>query len=484
MTSPVLELRGIEKRFGSVQAVRGADFRLLPGEVHALLGENGAGKTTLMRIAAGLLAPDQGQMKLRGAAFAPRGPREAQRAGVGMVHQHFTSIPAFSVQDNVALSTGWPVRPDLLSLRVRALIEDLGFSLDPMETAGALEVAALQRLEILKVLAGNASVLVLDEPTGSLAPAEADELLQLVRRLVNRGASAILITHKLDEALRFADRVTVLRRGQVVLSDTITGKTKEDLAMVMLGESLDPPRPAAKILPGPVVVSARDLVIPPASAIGPGIRSGTFQIRAGEMVGIASVEGNGERELMRAIAGLTTPSEGMLKVEAPVSLVPEDRSTEGLIGDFSLTDNLTLAWGSSAPWVHRGLINKSKAEIETLRLIQRYGVTTAGPASLASTLSGGNQQKLVLARALEQAPRVVIAENPGRGLDVRAAQAALERLRLAARQGAGVLIHSTDLDELASWCDRLLVVAKGRVHVPPPDAGRDLIGRMMLGVDQ
>jgi general nucleoside transport system ATP-binding protein len=474
----------MEKSFGSVHAVRGADFSLLPGEIHALLGENGAGKTTLMRIAAGLLAPERGQMVLRGATFAPRNPREAQHAGVGMVHQHFTSIPAFSVQANVALSTGWPVRPALLLPRVKALINDLRFSLDPMQSAGTLEVAALQRLEILKVLAGKATVLILDEPTGSLAPAEAEDLLQLIRRLVNGGASAVLITHKLDEALRFADRVTVLRRGKVVLSDSIKGMTEEDLALAMLGESLLPPQPAERILPGPVVVSAQGIAIPSVTATGPGIKSGTFQIFAGEMVGIASVEGNGERELMRAIAGLIVPSDGTLEVELPVSLVPEDRTTDGLIGDFSLADNLTLGWGGSAPWVHRGLIDNAKAASETAKLLQRYGVIASGPGTTAGTLSGGNQQKLILARALEQGPRVVVAENPGRGLDVKASQAALDRLRLAARQGAGVLIHSTDLDELVSWCDRLLVVAKGRVLAPPPEADRDVIGRMMLGVDQ
>lgn len=484
MTSPALELRGIRKSFGSVHAVRGADFSLGSGEIHALLGENGAGKTTLMRIAAGLVSPDQGQMLVHGAPFSPRSPREARYAGIGMVHQHFTSIPAFSVQDNVALSAGWPVRPRELFPRVKALIDELGFSLDPIDKAGNLPVAALQRLEILKVLAGKATILVLDEPTGSLAPAEAEELLELVRRLVQRGASAILITHKLDEALRFADRVTVLRRGGVVLADSIKGQTRNGLAEAMLGEALSDPRVLEKIPPGPVVVSARDLVIPAVTATGPGIRNGTFQLCAGETVGIASVEGNGERELLRAIAGLVSPSGGTLVVEQPVSLVPEDRSTEGLISDFSLAENLTLGWGRRSPWVHRGLIDHAKAELETSRLIQHYEVAASDGATLAGTLSGGNQQKLILARALEQAPRVVVAENPGRGLDVRATQASFERLRSAARNGAGVLIHSPDLDELITWCDRILVVAKGQIHVPSPDADRELIGRIMLGLTQ
>jgi simple sugar transport system ATP-binding protein len=210
--------------------------------------------------------------------------------------------------------------------------------------------------------------------------------------------------------------------------------------------------------------------------------TGTFQVSAGETVGIAAVEGNGERELLRAIAGLVSPTSGELIVQQPVSLVPEDRSTEGLIGDFTLTENLTLAWDRRAPWISRGMIDHAKAGLETAKLIHDYGVAAAGPSVRAGTLSGGNQQKLILARALEMAPRVVVAENPGRGLDVRATRNAFERLRMAARHGAGVVIHSTDLDELFEWCDRLLVVAKGRVHVAPPGADRETIGRIMLGV--
>jgi simple sugar transport system ATP-binding protein len=464
--------------------VRGADFSLLPGEIHALLGENGAGKTTLMRIAAGLLAADQGEMVLNGARFTPESPGQARRAGIGMVHQHFTAIPAFTVQENVALSAGWEVRPRQLLPRVKALIDELGFALDPEDTADTLPVASQQRLEILKVLAARATVLILDEPTGSLGPVEAEELLRLVRRLVGRGVSAILITHKLDEALRFADRVTVLRRGSVVLSDRISGKTHDHLAQAMLGEGVPAAGRKEPVPRGEVVVSAQDIVIPSRAPSGPGIRSGTFEILAGETVGVAAVEGSGERELMRAIAGLLTPSRGRFIVQGPVSLVPEDRSTEGLIADSSLAENLMLGWSRGAPWVHRGIIDFSKLETESRRVIEQYEVAASGPETLAGNLSGGNQQKLILARALEQSPRVIVAENPGRGLDVRAAHAAFARLRQAAKEGAGVIIHSTDLDELIDWCDRLLIVAKGQVKVPPPEADRELIGRMMLGVFQ
>jgi ABC-type uncharacterized transport system ATPase subunit len=484
VTSPALELVGIQKSFGSVHAVRGADFTLNRGEVHALLGENGAGKSTLMRIAAGLIEPEQGEVVVNGTRAALRSPRDARRVGIGMVHQHFTSVPAFSVQDNVALGSDWPIRPAELSRRVLALNERLGFTLDPRERAKNLPVAALQRLEILKVLASDASILILDEPTGSLTPAEAEELLALVRRLVKRGSSAVLITHKLDEAIRFADQVTVLRRGRVTLAGPIDGRSATELAQAMLGESLADRIPRQTILPGALLVNADGIRVAPLTGKGPGIRNGSFRIYAGEMVGVAAVEGNGERELLRAVAGLAATVGGTLSVEQPVSLIPEDRTTEGIIAEFSITENLTLGLGEFAPWVHRGLIDHAAAGKETARILRQYEVAAPGPDMPAGTLSGGNQQKLILARALERAPRVLVAENPGRGLDIRAARLSFERLRAAARQGAAVLIYSSDLAELFDWCDRILVVTQGEVHPPPFDATHQLIGRLMLGVKE
>ena len=482
MTAPALELTGIHKRFGSAQALRGADFVLLPGELHALLGENGAGKSTLMRIAAGLVRPDQGRVIVKGSPVRFRFPREARQAGIGMVHQHFTSIPAFTVQDNIALSSDWSVQPDQLSTRVRQLIERLGFLLDPGQRAENLSVAELQRLEILKVMASDASILILDEPTGSLSPAEADELLGLVRALVKSGASVVLITHKLDEAIRFADRVTVLRQGKVTLSGATEGKTTSDLAVAMLGENL----PAKKLEnpppSGEVVISAEGMVVAPISGRGPGIRGATFLVRSGEVVGVAAVEGNGERELLRAVAGLTRSTGGSLSVRQPLSLIPEDRTTEGLIAEFTLAENLTLGLGSAAPWVHSGLISLRESRTFTTGLLAQYQIAAAGPDAPASSLSGGNQQKLILARSLERKPAVIVAENPGRGLDIRAAQAAFERLRAVARGGAAVLVHSSDLDELLEWCDRLLVVTQGRVLETPVDTDRDTIGRLLLAV--
>ena len=478
--TPAIELRGICKSFGSVHAVRGADFTLIPGEVHVLLGENGAGKSTLMHVAAGMVSADRGEMLVNGTVVSLKSPRDARRLGIGMVHQHFTSVPAFSVRDNIALSSDWPIRPRELNSRIQRLNEQLGFSLDPLERASGLPVAALQRLEILKVLASNATTLILDEPTGSLAPADAEELLKLVRRLVEQGSAAVLITHKLAEALRYGDRVTILRKGGVVLSGPIQGRTSSDLALAMLGESLSEPVRREELHPGALVVAAEAVSIRPLEGKGPGIRSGTFDIRTGETVGLAAIEGNGERELLRAVAGLIPIAGGKLTVEQPISLVPQDRTTEGIIAEFTLAENLTLGLGGSAPWIRHGIIDHAAAREGTARLLQQHDIVASGPGARAGALSGGNQQKLILARALERHPRVLVAENPGRGLDIRATQSSFERLREAARQGAGVLIYSSDLDELIEWCDRIIVVVQGEVHVAPRNTDRGALGRLML----
>ncbi len=465
-----------------MQAVRGADFSVATGQLHALLGENGAGKTTLMRIAAGLVSPDRGGLSVNGTPIRIRNPRDARRAGIGMVHQQFATVPAFTVLENVALGMEGPLRWGELTATVRRLNEDLGFALDPSAPADILPFAALQRLELLKLLAGKASILILDEPTGSLSPAEAGDLLGLVRRLVDGGSSAVLITHKLNESIRFADRVTVLRHGRVVLSGETAGRSTSELAAAMLGEALIPGEHFPAPTPGAVLASAEGVTVSPLDGKGPGIREASFQLRGGETVGIAAVEGNGERELLRAVAGLVPHASGRLLVAEPVSLVPEDRAVEGVIADFTLAENMTLGLGGRAAWISHGLIDRARARSETSRLVRQHEIAALGPDTLAGTLSGGNQQKLILARALALRPRVLVAENPGRGLDIRAAQVSFGRLRTAAAEGAAVLIHSSDLDELLEWCDRIIVVANGRAHNPPPGSSRETIGRLMLGV--
>ena len=483
MTAPALELRGIVKRFGPVQALRGADFILAAGEVHALLGENGAGKSTLMHVAYGLLRPDAGAIVVRGMTVIPRSPRDARRLGIGMVHQHFTSVGALTVAENIALAAGWAVSPRALRDRVVALTSRVGLPLDPDARADTLPVAAKQRLEIVKALAADATILLLDEPTAVLAPSEAEEVLRVVRAFATQGGSAVLITHKLEEALRAADRVTALRAGRVTLTGAATEQTSDSLTRAMIGSSA-PSRRGRRRTPAaeqPLLVRCQMLDLSREDGRGIAIRGASLAIAAGEMVGVAAVEGNGQRELLRAVGGLVRPLRGRLDVSGPVAFIPEDRTTEGLIGELALTENVVLGLGRAAPWVHSALIDWSAARQRTAAIIGEFGIRAPGPDTPAGVLSGGNQQKVVIARALELLPRVIVAENPTRGLDVLAAAEVWDRLAAAAAAGAAVLVHATDLDELLDRVDRTLVLAQGVVAPAPGDAGKAEIGAMMLG---
>ena len=484
---PALTLRGIRKHFGSVQALRGADFTLMPGELHALLGENGAGKTTLMHVAYGLARPDAGTIAIAGAVVSVPSPRAARRFGVGMVHQHFTSVPALTVAENVALAAGWPVRPTALRERVRALANRVGLPLEPETPAGRLSVGLKQRLEIVKALATDVRILLLDEPTAVLAPREAEELLRVVRTFTARGGSAVLITHKLDEALLAADRVTVLRQGAVVHEGVVGGETRESLAAAMIGagataasgqEALgdtEPPAPSARVL-----VRLEDLEVPRDTGYGIAVRRATLVIRSGEIVGIAAVEGNGQRELLRAVAGRLHPLRGRRDVAGPVGFIPEDRTTEGLIPTLSLTENVVLGSRPDDPWIRRGRVDWRVARARTAALLTEYEVVAPGPDVSATTLSGGNQQRVVVARELARQPRVVVAENPTRGLDLRAAAAIHARLRGAAAAGAAVLVYSSDLDEVLALAGRVLVASRGTLIEPPPGASRAQVGELMV----
>jgi simple sugar transport system ATP-binding protein len=464
-----------------VHALRGADFTLMPGELHALLGENGAGKTTMMLVAYGLIRPDAGEIRVYGVPATIPSPRAARRLGIGMVHQHFTSVPALTVAENVALAAGWPVSPGTLGPRVRELSERVGLPLDPHAHVGALSVGLKQRLEIVKALATDTRVLLLDEPTAVLAPAEAEEVLRVVRSFTSAGGSAVLITHKLDEALAVADRVTVLRRGQVVFSGPVAGQTAASLASAMVGTSdtdstpLREPRSLA-----PPLIRAEALEIAREGGVGIGVRGVSLSVHGGEIVGVAAVEGNGQRELLRAIAGRAHVLRGKLEVAQPVGFIPEDRTTEGLIPELSLTENVVLAAGGAEPWIRRGRINWAAAGEYTKGLIQRYGIAAPGPDVPAGWLSGGNQQKLVAARELAPAPRVVVAEDPTRGLDLRAAAAIHEQLRVAAGNGAAVLLHSSDLDEVTAVADRVVVMSRGALLDVPQGSSRAVIGEMMV----
>jgi general nucleoside transport system ATP-binding protein len=484
---PALALRGIRKHFGSVQALRGADFTLMPGELHALLGENGAGKTTLMHVASGLARPDAGTVAIAGGVVSVPSPRAARRLGVGTVHQHFTSVPALSVAENVALAAGWPVHPAALRERVRALAERIGLPLEPDMPAGRLSVGLKQRLEIVKALATDVRILLLDEPTAVLAPVEAEELLRVVRAFTARGGSAVFITHKLDEALAAADRVTVLRQGVVVHEGVVARETRESLAAAMIGEGArgeslrEEGRPLRSALASArVLVRLEELEVPRDTGYGIAVRRATLVIRSGEIVGIAAVEGNGQRELLRAVAGRLHPLRGRREVAGPVGFIPEDRTTEGLIPSLSLTENVVLGSRSDDPWIRRGRVDWRVARARTAALLTEYEVVAPGPEVAAATLSGGNQQKVVVARELARQPRVVVAENPTRGLDLRAAAAIHARLRAAAAAGAAVLLYSSDLDEVLALAGRVLVATRGTLIEPPPGASRAQVGELMV----
>jgi general nucleoside transport system ATP-binding protein len=487
VTAPALELTGIHKRFGSVHALRGADFTLGSGELHALLGENGAGKSTLMHVAYGLQRPDAGSVRVAGVPQRAYSPRAARRLGVGMVHQHFTSVPTFTVAENVALAAGWPVAPGQLRRRVSELCLRVGLPLDPDQPSAGLSVGLRQRLEIVKALAADARVLLLDEPTAAIAPGEIEELLRVVRRFTAAGGSAVLITHKLDEVLAAADRVTVLRRGVVVGTGAVAEWTADELVRAMIGERAElparyeaPSGAAAEMSGARVLVRAHALEVARESGLGIAVRRANLEVRAGEIVGVAAVEGNGQRELLRAVAGRLRPLRGRLEVQGPVGFVPEDRTTEGLIPELTLTENVVLASHPGDPWLSGARIHWAAARRHTEELLERYGIVAAGPGVAAWTLSGGNQQKLVVGRELAREPAVVVAENPTRGLDVRATEEIHLRLREAAARGAAVLVHSSDLDEVIELSGRIVVMSRGALLEPPPGAARAEIGGLML----
>jgi simple sugar transport system ATP-binding protein len=447
-----------------VRAVRGADFSLAAGEVHALVGENGAGKSTLMHIAAGMVPPDAGTIQVDGRDVRFHSPRDARELGIGMVHQHFTSIPGLTVGENLSLAAGRLDGWTAGGLGARLLAE-----LPANALVSGLSVAQRQRLEILKALATGARILLLDEPTALLTPAEVNELQGLIRDFAASGGAVALITHKLREVLGASDRVTVLRRGMVTLRGATGDQTESSLAQAMIGVE---------------GVASSEARVAKREARGDGasrVEIGEITLRAGELVGVAAVEGNGHRELLRAIAGLEE-SAGV-RVRGTVALVPEDRTTEGLIGALSLTENLVLGLSRDPRWARGGRLDWSAARRRITELIEAFAIVAPGPDARAGTLSGGNQQKLLLARALEGQPAVLVMENPTRGLDVRTTGEMHRRLRGAASAGVTVIVHSTDLDEILALADRVLVVHRKEVREAPRGADRRQVGDMMLGVE-
>lgn len=498
-----LALAGVVKQYGAgdrvVRALDGAGLAVARGTLHAVLGENGAGKTTLMRVAFGLIRPDGGELRVDGVARHFDSPGDAIAAGLGMVHQHFTIVPAMTVAENVVLGGRGRYDPRRAAEQVRQLGDATGLRLDPDATAETLGVAAQQRLEVLKALArgggagGGARLLILDEPAAVLAPAESDELLGWLRGWVDAGGTAVLVTHKLRDALRHADAVTVLRRGRTVLTAALrgagaTGVDEAALTRAMLGGDADAEDAQAISTGdytgegaggGSVVARLEGARVVDAAGVTR-LREVTATIRTGTIVGVAAVEGSGERELLRLLAGRLAPTAGRVERPARVAFIPEDRHRDALLLDASLAENLALAGAGE----RRGRMGWARVREAVGALIARADVRGGAPATAARALSGGNQQKFVVARELAaespaDAPALVIAENPTRGLDVRAAAAVRARLRAAAAAGAAVVVYASDLDEVLALAGEMLVVYDGTVHRAPVD--RAVVGRLMLG---
>jgi general nucleoside transport system ATP-binding protein len=483
VTAPALALSGITRRFGALVALDDASFAVRAGTVHALLGENGAGKTTLMRIAFGMMRPDIGQVRVDGRETPLESPADAIAAGIGMVHQHFTLVPPMTVAENVALGGHGLLHRAESAARVREVAAHTGFALDPDTPVERLSVGAQQRVEIAKALARRARVLILDEPTAVLAPAEAEELLRWVREYAAQGNSAVLITHKLREALAVADDVTVLRQGRVVHAGRAADASERSLTTSMLGASSEiaiDTKPGSTAS-GAVVFRVEHLVVRDERGTVR-VHDAAFTVRAGEIVGFVGVEGAGHRELLRALAGRLEPESGVLVRPREVGFIPEDRHHDAVLLDRSLTENVALRGAGT----RRGSIDWAAIRARTMALMQAFDVRAPDADASMRVLSGGNQQKLVLARELEEIdrapgqPAAIVAENPTRGLDVRATADVHARLRAARDRGAAIILYSSDLQEVLSLASRVLVAYAGSIREVAPD--RDAAGRAMLGI--
>lgn len=467
-SGPALELRGVRRHFGPVAALDGASLVVDPGTLHVVLGENGAGKTTLLRIAAGLEHADAGTVLVEG--YPTTRHRDAIRTRtIAVVAQHYSLIPAMTVAENVALS--WRgifahFRPAAVGRAVADIAARAGLVVDPHARVADLPVSAQQRVEILKAMAVEPRILVLDEPTAVLAPPEANELFAWLRRFVETGHTAVVITHRLRDALRHADAITVLRRGRTVLVTTPAAATEATLIGAIVGdESGVPEEPRSSDggrVVGPVILAARGVTVTRSRVVT--LRDATLEVRGGELVGVAGVEGAGQADLLRVLAGRVRPVRGTVVIPDHVGFIPEDRHRDALIEDLTLRENFLLRGIGQ----RRGVIDWMQVDRHTRAAITAFDVRGGNEYLPAAALSGGNQQRFVLARELAGAPPAVVAENPTRGLDVRASQMIRHRLREACRHGAAVLMYSSDVEELLAVADRIVVCHGGTVHGVAP----------------
>jgi general nucleoside transport system ATP-binding protein len=468
-----LQLAGIRRTFGDIRAVDDVDLAVATGSVHALLGENGAGKTTLMRIAYGLVAPEAGSVRHFGMAAAAGSVRASIRAGVGMVHQQLSLVPALTAAENVALGGAGPFSPRDAADHLRRVSEASGLRVPPEARAADLSIVEQQRLEILKALSRGARLLILDEPTTGLAPSEIEELLHWIRAFADGGGAVVLVTHRLQEALAVADDVTVLRRGRVVDSGAARGRSVESLARAIFPETAAVEAPAPPV-PGDIVATLTAAAVRDRRGVLR-LRPSTLQVRRGEILGIAAVEGSGHRELLALLAGAIPPSSGEVELPQRIAVVPSDRLREALVPGFSLVENFALRGAGERV----GLMPWKAITDAVAAAMARFSVVAPSPWARAATLSGGNQQRFVIARELSRPVDLVIADDPSRGLDLRSTQFVHAQLRAAAAQGAAVVVHASDLDEVLALSTRVIVVFHGDPRVVAID--RELVGRAMLG---
>ena len=496
----VLEAKNITKQFPGVLANDNVNFDLRKGEIHALLGENGAGKTTLMNILYGLHKPDTGEVLVNGTPIVIHSPNDSIQAGIGMVHQHFMLIPVFSVAENIMLGDETTrlgmLDTKAVAQRVHELSQQYGLEVDPSALVGQLSVGAQQRVEIIKTLYRNAQIVILDEPTGVLTPQEADDLFRIMRQLTGRGVSIIFITHKLKEVLAVADRITTMRAGRVIGTVEPSGTNEAKLASMMVGREVILTIHKEEAKPKEEVLRVEDLRVHDDRDLEV-VNGVSFEVHAGEILGIAGVQGNGQTQLAEALTGLRPSKSGRIImagkdvsnrpprpiIETGLGHIPEDRQRHGLVLSYTVADNMVLCNYYLPPFARWGVIQQEKVDENARKLIKDFDVRTPSPYVPTSKLSGGNQQKVIVARELSRDVKLVIASQPTRGLDVGSIEYIHKEIVVMRDRGVGVLLISAELDEILSLSDRIAVMYRGQivVVVDARQADREQLGLWMAG---